>query len=166
MNSEENLCTICLDILKEDDAIETIHLCSHIFHTECLQKWFLRQANCPLCRVSLGAPILSLIEVQRYMLTWIVLQWILEKYPRHEHFSRNKTKIISILQTFRWNGNKVFPIDSTSLSAMRKQKTIVQKKILTMIRHGGALHRIHSVQEIKQQIQRELQIAYPESPES
>lgn len=166
MNTEENLCSICLDTLQEENSIETLELCSHSFHIECLQKWFLRQANCPLCRVSVAAPITSTIEVQRYILTWIVLQWILQKYPRHEQFSRNKDKIISILQRFRWNGNKVFPIDSTSLSALKTQKTIVQKKILTMIHHGGALHRLQSLQQMKQQIQRELQIAYPESQES
>lgn len=166
MNSEENLCSICLDAIKEDKSIETLEYCSHIFHTECIQKWFLRQANCPLCRVSVPIAIDNTIEIQRYILTWIVLQWILQKYPRYEQFSRNKTKIISILQTFRWNGNKAFPIDSTSLSALKMQKTILQKKILTMIHHGGALHRMQSVQQMKQLIQRELQISYPESQES
>lgn len=166
MNTEENLCSICLDTLNEEKSIETLESCSHTFHMECLQKWFLRQGNCPLCRGNVAAPSISTIEVQRYILTWIVLQWILQKYPRHGLFSQNKAKIISILQTFRWNGNKAFPIDSTSLTALRKQKMIVQKKILTMIHHAGALHRIQSLQQMKQQIQRELQFAYPESQES
>jgi len=43
-------CPICLDKIKEEDK-KTIK-CSHVYHKECIDKWFERAHQCPLCRDS------------------------------------------------------------------------------------------------------------------
>jgi hypothetical protein len=43
-------CSICLDEYNENDSI-TILKCNHYFHEYCLEDWFYKKENCPLCRV-------------------------------------------------------------------------------------------------------------------
>lgn len=43
-------CPICLDKISDGD--KKIIKCSHIFHEECINKWFERSHQCPLCRDS------------------------------------------------------------------------------------------------------------------
>ncbi|KAH6872081.1 hypothetical protein B0T10DRAFT_381472, partial [Thelonectria olida] len=44
------LCVICLQTLQERDIVR--HLpCGHMFHSDCITKWFLNQHDtCPLCK--------------------------------------------------------------------------------------------------------------------
>ena len=42
-------CVICMDDFEFND--ETISLpCVHIFHSDCIKKWFKRQNTCPICK--------------------------------------------------------------------------------------------------------------------
>ena len=43
----EDVCSICLN--KENKEI-MILICNHNFHSECLQKWLVRNKKCPICR--------------------------------------------------------------------------------------------------------------------
>ena len=43
-------CSICYSDIKEKDKIITN--CNHIYHRECLDKWFKISYRCPLCRES------------------------------------------------------------------------------------------------------------------
>lgn len=46
----DELCSICLIPMKESSS-HTLE-CDHVFHTECILKWFRsKQESCPLCRV-------------------------------------------------------------------------------------------------------------------
>lgn len=40
-------CCICLDENKEN--IKTL-LCGHKYHKKCIEEWFTKEENCPLCR--------------------------------------------------------------------------------------------------------------------
>ncbi|KAH8654288.1 hypothetical protein BGZ61DRAFT_373715, partial [Ilyonectria robusta] len=44
-------CVICLQTLQERDTVR--HLpCGHIFHSNCITKWFLKQHDtCPVCKL-------------------------------------------------------------------------------------------------------------------
>ena len=52
-------CPICLsedmDGLKQKDKL-IVTQCKHLFHYECLQPWYEKNKNCPLCRNSLHIP--------------------------------------------------------------------------------------------------------------
>ena len=43
-------CPICLDQIEHEDKFQTY--CCHVFHKECIEKWFTRSHKCPLCRKS------------------------------------------------------------------------------------------------------------------
>ncbi|KAL7918084.1 hypothetical protein ACQKWADRAFT_331151 [Trichoderma austrokoningii] len=43
-------CVICLETLQDDDTIRPLP-CSHVFHSLCLAKWYLRRHDtCPICK--------------------------------------------------------------------------------------------------------------------
>ena len=46
-----NECVICLQEMKTNEEL-TIILCSHIYHTECIQAWAKKKRLCPLCDYS------------------------------------------------------------------------------------------------------------------
>ena len=44
-------CPICFDKITRVD--KTVLKCNHLFHKECIDKWFKKSHCCPLCRDSL-----------------------------------------------------------------------------------------------------------------
>ena len=42
-------CTICLETSRRHERVARL-VCSHVFHTECLQRWLGDHYTCPLCR--------------------------------------------------------------------------------------------------------------------
>ncbi|CAJ2657048.1 unnamed protein product [Trifolium pratense] len=46
-------CSICLSELSTDSTAVQIRRCSHIFHSDCIQKWIGVSRTCPLCRINL-----------------------------------------------------------------------------------------------------------------
>ena len=43
-------CAICQDDIKETDSIRRLEFCDHEFHENCIDRWLLNNASCPLCR--------------------------------------------------------------------------------------------------------------------
>ena len=43
-------CSICFDEIKTEDQKKLN--CIHVFHGECIDKWFKQSHQCPLCRRS------------------------------------------------------------------------------------------------------------------
>ncbi|ROT36386.1 hypothetical protein SODALDRAFT_325731 [Sodiomyces alkalinus F11] len=44
------VCVICLESLQDKDMIRNLP-CGHIYHSDCIAKWFLKQHDtCPLCK--------------------------------------------------------------------------------------------------------------------
>ena len=48
--TEENTCAICQDIMAEGSQVRTLNSCEHAFHIGCIDTWFQRHVNCPVCR--------------------------------------------------------------------------------------------------------------------
>ncbi len=44
------LCSICMELLNDNDQIEILNECKHRFHLICIQKWFKQKPCCPCCR--------------------------------------------------------------------------------------------------------------------
>ena len=49
-NDIDKKCPICCCDYKDNDLVTELPKCGHIFHSECLFKWFETSENCPLCR--------------------------------------------------------------------------------------------------------------------
>lgn len=45
-------CAVCLLEFEDDDALRTLPLCAHAFHTDCIDEWLRSHATCPLCRAA------------------------------------------------------------------------------------------------------------------
>ena len=45
---ENNECIICLDNMKIGEKIKILD-CGHIYHYNCINDWFKRKKECPLC---------------------------------------------------------------------------------------------------------------------
>ena len=43
-------CAVCQDQLKKEQEARTINHCSHMFHRECIDRWFETNVQCPCCR--------------------------------------------------------------------------------------------------------------------
>ena len=47
-------CTICMMEIKEDEEVREVHLCGHIFHADCLDRWLKVKEICPLCKTKIN----------------------------------------------------------------------------------------------------------------
>jgi len=47
--NEMTSCCICLTAFKTTEEVRTLP-CMHIFHTNCIDKWLLRNRTCPICK--------------------------------------------------------------------------------------------------------------------
>nr|XP_043607930.1 RING-H2 finger protein ATL46-like [Erigeron canadensis] len=52
-------CAVCLCEFSPHDKLRLIPICSHAFHTHCIDTWLLSKSTCPLCRVNLSNVIPS-----------------------------------------------------------------------------------------------------------
>ena len=52
-NSQEKECIICLSKIKKKQKIQKLLKCNHIFHKECIDKWFISSQKiiCPICKI-------------------------------------------------------------------------------------------------------------------
>lgn len=88
----EDVCPICLDKYNND----IINLkCNHIFHENCIKKWYEKSLLCPVCREDTDNLNHSLIRYKFLLNTLIELDNITESDANHQiHIFENN--IISI----------------------------------------------------------------------
>lgn len=48
--NDDATCAICLSGYKPKESLRTIPECNHYFHSECIDKWLMLNATCPMCR--------------------------------------------------------------------------------------------------------------------
>jgi hypothetical protein len=50
-DSEDMTCSICLvELSVGSEAIRLPSPCLHVYHEDCILKWFDKSSTCPLCR--------------------------------------------------------------------------------------------------------------------
>lgn len=52
-NDNDKMCTICLQDYKDRDKTKILN-CTHTFHANCIDTWFKKKVNCPVCRSNLN----------------------------------------------------------------------------------------------------------------
>ena len=50
VDAEDDVCTICQDIMAPESEARSFRMCDHRFHTGCIDTWFQRSVQCPTCR--------------------------------------------------------------------------------------------------------------------
>uniref|UniRef100_A0A7C9CPN3 RING-type domain-containing protein n=2 Tax=Opuntia streptacantha TaxID=393608 RepID=A0A7C9CPN3_OPUST len=53
ISQEDAVCCICLAQYVDDDELRELP-CSHLFHSECVDKWLKINASCPLCKLEVS----------------------------------------------------------------------------------------------------------------
>lgn len=43
-------CAICHEQYLDNENVRKLTICSHSFHSQCIENWFNEQYNCPICR--------------------------------------------------------------------------------------------------------------------
>ena len=49
MLNSDNKCHICNEDYSNQDICRIINNCSHYYHANCIDNWFINQKNCPIC---------------------------------------------------------------------------------------------------------------------
>ena len=52
INDNNDICPICVDNFTLNSIYRKL-ICNHTFHIKCIDKWFIYNNKCPLCRNSL-----------------------------------------------------------------------------------------------------------------
>lgn len=50
-------CPVCLTAFDANDNLRLLPVCTHAFHSECIDVWFRSHSTCPLCRACLALPL-------------------------------------------------------------------------------------------------------------
>lgn len=69
-------CVICITNFDEKDTLRMLR-CEHKFHKDCIDNWFVRKLQCPVCRTYIP----STDDNRPYLRDFICVQHLLERYP-------------------------------------------------------------------------------------
>lgn len=53
INKNDDICPICIDHFVLNSIYRKL-ICNHVFHIKCIDKWFINNNKCPLCRNSIN----------------------------------------------------------------------------------------------------------------
>ncbi|XP_011659772.1 RING-H2 finger protein ATL39 [Cucumis sativus] len=52
VEGDEQECAICLCEIEEGEKCRKMKTCGHVFHKDCIDRWFKVDGHCPICRTS------------------------------------------------------------------------------------------------------------------
>lgn len=53
VSDTSTFCVVCQDHTNKFTDVIRILSCSHVFHADCIDKWFLKKSTCPICKTCL-----------------------------------------------------------------------------------------------------------------
>ena len=144
MDLEENYkCSICLDTIEE--PVYKLIKCHHTFHKSCLQQWFVKNNNCPLCRQTVKdifqVTLIKNMIWKGFVVRTIKVKLMLELLP-------NKINFYKLPKKRKRRGNHPVNLVPLSDDEMIFYPTAINNY---MIRED-VLHSTHQKQAVKLQI--------------
>jgi hypothetical protein len=132
-------CSICLEDVLESARVRCLKSCQHIFHSNCIEKWFLEKNCCPTCRKEYTFFIKKdtqelMNDTDRLFMTWTLLHGILKKIKNATNHNERKNDIRLVLSKFR-----SLPVDLDTRSSLQSTKNYISNKICK-------LRNIHKIQ--------------------
>lgn len=158
---ESGYCTICQEDLKEGDRTRAVVACQHLFHAKCLDPWLLQKPECPLCRTAITVEIpahsppepvqgqraeLLAAQIQRYSLTYTIMDGILRKFPSAALYKASKQQVRTILATFVVSRTRPFPTDYSYRVQVEKKKEECGRWLALQMQRSS--HRIRSLPQV------------------
>ena len=49
-HTKRNTCPICFNEIQEESLVTELPNCQHLYHHDCLEKWFIVDSKCPICK--------------------------------------------------------------------------------------------------------------------
>ena len=125
---QELFCAVCQTDAEQGDRILEINQCKHMFHEICLAPWLRQKGTCPLCRVSIfgedhrrviyRAHLIALLHIveqqiltERRILTWILCDGILQKFPSASEFLVERGRCQQIYTNFTFRNLRPLPLE-------------------------------------------------------
>jgi hypothetical protein len=144
---QELFCPICQEEGKEGERVLEVQQCKHLFHETCLDPWLRQKGTCPLCRVSIFGEnhlrmiqqthliaLLHILEQQilneRRMLTWVLCDGILQRFPRANDYQANRAACTQILQDFSLNNIRILPIEFENRTRLQRFAGQIRSQLL------------------------------------
>lgn len=137
---ESAYCSICLEDIIEGSRVRCLTLCQHIFHSNCIDKWFQEKSCCPTCRseykisIQVSKDEVIMTDIDRLFMTWTLLHGILKKIKNAPLFQEKKHDIRSVLARFR-----SLPVDLDTRNSLNASKMYIGNRICR-------LRNIHKIQ--------------------
>lgn len=54
-DADNSECAICISELEDGEMVRMLPNCNHVFHQECVDRWFCISGTCPVCRATVSA---------------------------------------------------------------------------------------------------------------
>ena len=119
---ETAYCSICLEDISEGSRVRALNICNHIFHSMCIDKWFLEKSCCPSCRTEYNivkdTSITDINNIDRLFMTWTLIHGVLKKIKNATSFNDKKNEIRILFYNFR--SLPVYLDSRYSLSTIKK----------------------------------------------
>jgi len=130
---ETGYCTICQDELIEGERIRAITECQHMFHAKCVDEWFRRKPECPLCRTEVEETIIVPVanDLDRNALTYAIVDGILKKFPMAVTLYEHRNTIRTLIANLTIDGIRPLPIDTSNRSALSGSKQATMQTLST-----------------------------------
>lgn len=142
--------------MDEGQNVIAIQSCQHIFHDRCIMPWIIENGSCPTCRHRFWTfpnqaliRLLMILEHQvlcdRKMLTWVICEGVLKKFPNAASYNACKEVCGQILSGFVINNTRILPIDLTNRNSF---KTMMRESRNFLLRiHTDRNKQIHRWEE-------------------
>lgn len=132
---ETGNCAICQDELIEGERVRAITVCQHMFHAKCLDEWFRRKLECPLCRTGIEETVIVPVgnDIDRNALTYAVVDGILKKFPNATILYTNRHTIRNLIANLSIDGIRPLPIDTSNRAALTGSKHASMQAISTQM---------------------------------
>lgn len=127
---ESAYCSICLEDVVEGARVRCLKTCQHIFHNNCIEKWFMEKSCCPTCRKEYSSIIVKkdtqelMNNIDRLFMTYTLVHGVLKKIKNAAAYNEKRNDIRLVLSKFR-----SLPVDLDSRSSLQTTKNYISNKI-------------------------------------
>ncbi|KAM3215599.1 hypothetical protein ACQJBY_067559 [Aegilops geniculata] len=60
---EGHECAVCLAEVRPKEVVKQLPACTHLFHDRCIDEWLWSHRTCPVCRSTVDASTVPVVEV-------------------------------------------------------------------------------------------------------
>lgn len=116
IQTDKDLCSICLDHLDDEKTIYKVEKCNHVFHAKCILEMYIKSnsKNCPLCRSQISVASNICDNAIKFKIN------LIKKYVKRKNANLNIVKVYTDYVNY-----------GKQISELKKGSTIIQKEIVS-----------------------------------